>query len=280
MATPLDWYNLRHLYSKGFAPGYSDTTHGRMHWVSAEGGGRHTVVLVHGLGSRGSHYRRLCDALLPEVGRIFLPDLLGHGFSDTPPPEELNARTLQRGLDDFLDEVLDRPGLLYGNSLGGRGVLCYGASRPERVRGLVVTSPAGGRARSLSVKQVTEPFLVRTYTDAMDLADRIFARPVRMKPAVAWAIRRQLLVPQVITLLKNTDERDVIPPEKLRGLKPPALFIWGRAERVLPREHLEYFRENLPDHVQFEEPEDYGHSAYIEHPEDLAKRILRFAETI
>lgn len=280
MATPLDWYNLRQLRSRGFAARYTDTAHGRMHWMTAEGGGRHTVVLVHGLGARGSHYRRLCDALLPKVGRLILPDLLGHGFSDTPHEESLTTRTVQLALEEFLDGVLHEPGLLYGNSLGGRAVLRYGAARPERVRGLVVTSPAGGRARTMSVEQVTEPFFVRSHAEALDFADRVFARPVPMKHAVAWVIRRQLLAPQVVTLLKNTGDHDVLPEDELRGLKPPTLFIWGKAERVLPREHLEYFREHLPPHVRFEEPEDYGHSAYVEHPGDLAGRLLRFAEEL
>ncbi len=278
MATPLDWYNLRRLRQLGLSSNFSDTARGRVHWMSGEGGGEETVVLVHGLGSRGAHYRRLCELLLPRVGRLILPDLLGHGHSELPPDEGAwSTAAIQESLDELLDGVLDRPVVLYGNSLGGRAALRYTAHRPDRVRALVVTSPAGGAARSLTVEEVCAPFFVDSHAQALAFADRVFARPPPMKPAVAWVIRSQLSDPGVRTLLTRTGDHDVLPPEELGALRVPTLFVWGRDERVLPREHLEYFRAHLPAHVHFEEPEGYGHSAYAEVPEDLVERILGFA---
>lgn len=279
MATPLDLYNLRQLRAKGFTSRTTETSAGRMHSLTAEGGGEHTMVLVHGLGARGTHYRRLCLALLPHVRRLVLPDLLGHGHSQMP-GEDYSTALVQSALDEFLDGLLEEPGVLYGNSLGGRAVLKYGATRPERVRGMVVTSPAGGRARTLSIEQISDSFRVRSHADALAFTDRVFSRPVPMKHLVAWLVARQLREPSVQTLIDRTGEHDVLPPEELKALKPPTLFVWGGAERVLPEEHFEYFRDHLPKHVRIERPEHYGHSAYAEHPEDLAQRLLNFTRQL
>jgi len=280
VATPLDWYNLRQLRTQGFSAHQRSTSLGSVHWLEARGGGEDTLVLVHGLGARGTHYRRLCIALLPHVKRLILPDLPGHGHSHLP-EDAYTTAAIQAGLEEFLDEVLiDEPAVLYGNSLGGRAVLQYGARRPDRVRGLVVTSPAGGRARTMSVEEVAESFRVKSHADAVAFTDRVFSRPVPLKHAVARLVWAQLREPSVRLLIERTGEHDILPPEELRALKPPTLFVWGGAEKILPYEHLEYFQTHLPEHVRFEHPEHYGHSAYAEHPEDLAARLIDFKRSL
>src|SRR5262249_49956199 len=60
------------------------TSVGRMHVMEAQGHGHlPPLVLLHGLSSTGVHYLPLVGHVRPHVRRLFLPDLPGHGFSES-----------------------------------------------------------------------------------------------------------------------------------------------------------------------------------------------------
>ena len=47
-----------------------------------------------------------------------------------------------------------------------------------------------------------------------------------------------------------------------------------RSASILPRQHLEFFRRNLPRHARFEEPDGFGHAPYLDDVGAVASRIL------
>ena len=62
----------------------------------------------------------------------------------------------------------------------------------------------------------------------------------------------------------------------VRSLPMPILLLWGRSDRILPREHLEFYRGSLPAHAVIEEPEGFGHSPYLDDAAALSERMARF----
>ncbi len=60
----------------------------------------------------------------------------------------------------------------------------------------------------------------------------------------------------------------------------PVLLLWGKDERILPRDHLEFFRRHLPEHARFEEPEGFGHAPYLDDVDAVARRILSFTSEV
>jgi pimeloyl-ACP methyl ester carboxylesterase len=62
----------------------------------------------------------------------------------------------------------------------------------------------------------------------------------------------------------------------LAKLTMPVLLLWGRSEKLLPYEGLDYFRAHLPRHALIEEVEGFGHSPHIESAGRLVERIQQF----
>ena len=101
------------------------------------------LVLMHGLTATrryvvmGSHY-------LPTHGRRIVPyDARGHGESDPAgSPDAYEYSDLADDLEAVLDGLDIERAALAGASMGAHTALAFALSRPERVSGLVVITPA------------------------------------------------------------------------------------------------------------------------------------------
>lgn len=114
---------------------------GPTHWVDLPGdASAPPVVAVHGLG--GSHANWLAVApMLAPARHVYALDLAGHGRT-RPDHRDTGVAANQRLLDRFLREVVGRPAVLLGNSMGGLISIAQAASRPESVAELVLVAPA------------------------------------------------------------------------------------------------------------------------------------------
>ena len=85
------------------------------------------------------------SASLPRAGyRVYGLDLIGFGRSEQPglhPHIRLDNRLWARQLAAFLEQVVQQPAVLVGNSLGGLTALTTAVFRPEWVTTAVVAAP-------------------------------------------------------------------------------------------------------------------------------------------
>src|SRR5205085_9563836 len=98
-----------------------------------------TIVLVHGLGSRSSHWLATARRLARNH-RVVLVDLPGHGASAMPEPLTLERAT--NSLDLALAALGREPVVLVGHSVGGLVATAEAIAHPDRVRGLVLVETA------------------------------------------------------------------------------------------------------------------------------------------
>lgn len=105
--------------------------------VTDFGGEGDPFVVLHGLDASGLTWTR-AGPLLAGHGRVFAPDLLGHGFTPPAPRPGIdeNAAIVERLLDET------GPAVLFGSSMGGLVALATAARAPEEVRALVLIAPA------------------------------------------------------------------------------------------------------------------------------------------
>jgi pimeloyl-ACP methyl ester carboxylesterase len=242
------------------------------------------VVLVHGLGATNASMLPLIPALSKEF-RVLAPDLPGHGGTEATGSAHA-ARYLGDWLTAFLRETCEGPAVLIGNSLGGRTGLEAALNSPGEVRGLVLLCPAVAfrKLRQLVpfVRILPDEIAVLPVRIPRRVATRglrnLFAEPTRL-PA-AWydaAIDEFIRVVGVranrLAMFSALRHVYLDEPfgetgfwERLPALKPPALFVWGAQDVLVPAGFARFVAEALPTagrvvldrcgHVpQFEQPE-------------------------
>lgn len=115
----------------------------RCRWYQADGTGL-PIVLVHGAGAAADTWVRNISALA-EVGPVYVPDLLGHGFTDAMDmagraPQEVQVKHLLSLIDHW---ELKRYAIV-GSSFGGLLAALVYFARPDQVDRLIVVGSASG----------------------------------------------------------------------------------------------------------------------------------------
>ena len=176
------------LRSRGLTTRDVDTPLGPVHVYDGPGqGSLPPVVLLHGIGSSATPFAPLIARLLPNVRRVIAPDYPGHGFS-ADPASEVTPVALFEAMTGALDRLVDTPALVVGNSLGGAIALHYAVTRPERVAGLVLLSPAGAKSTDEEWRQLVTSFDLRSRAEAVAFLERLYHR----MPLVARLVAHEL----------------------------------------------------------------------------------------
>lgn len=246
----------------------------------AGGGGLPPIVVLHGLAANAVCYGGLLKRFQPHVRRVLAPDMPGHGFSAQLRPGD-PPTVLLDAIADTLDQVLDEPALILGNSMGGLVAIRYALARPQMVRGLALISPGGAPLPSAQHAAFLDRFRIDTYGRALEFVDDVFAKaPPLLRHPLAHNLRRRFSHPQLRQLLGEISPSVLLTPEELSSLHMPVLFVWGREERILPRAHYRFFTQNLPPHAEIVEFSNFGHIGFMEQPAALTQCVLDFARRI
>lgn len=251
------------------------------------------VVLLHGLGATNA-------SLLPTLWdlassyRVLAPDLPGHGASAAP-FGSYDARFFASWLGDYLDAVGVESAVLLGNSLGGRVALEVALLTPDRVRGLVLLAPAVAFRRLrqfVPVVRLARPEaavlpLPMTRAMARLTVRRMFAQPARLTAqsydAAAGEFvrvyRRAAYRVAFFSSLRQIYLDDAFGEEgfwrRLPSLAPPALFVWGERDRLVPAGFARHVAEAVPSAVSVVLP-DCGHVPQFELPERTHAEVRAF----
>lgn len=102
---------------------------------------RPPLLLIHGFGASTDHWRKNIVGLRSEF-EVWAIDMMGFGRS-AKPNWEYSGALWQAQIHDFVTEVIGRPAVLAGNSLGGYAALCVAANHPESAAGVVLLNSAG-----------------------------------------------------------------------------------------------------------------------------------------
>ncbi len=251
------------------------------------------VLLIHGLGAtNGSMLPTIWD--LARDHRVIAPDLPGHGATEAV-NDCYDAAFLGRWLAAFIDAVgADKP-VLIGNSLGGRTALEAGLEYPDKIGGLVLLCPAVAfrkmrqfvpLVRKLNPQWASVPVPMTRKMAELELRS-MFAVPERISPAAydaavdeflrVWRRRSSRVAffcaLRSIYLDEAFGEKGFW--ERLPTLQTPALFVWGRRDRLVPHGFARHVSEALPNAETVLFP-DCGHVPQFELPDQTHAHIRDF----
>ncbi|WP_437550728.1 alpha/beta fold hydrolase [Sorangium sp. So ce367] len=265
------------LNRSGVQSRWVDTSVCRLHLYDAPGTGPlPTVVLLHGIGSSALPYAPVLQRLRGRARRVIAAESPGHGWSAAP-ASAFTPECLATAMHELLDRELDEPAIVVGNSLGGAVAVSYALSSPDRVRALVLASPAGAGMQQAELAELLAVFNLRSRADAHAFFARLYHRVPWFTPLIAGDVVRTFSRETILSFRRSARCDHAFTPEQLAALSMPILLIWGRSDRLMPSANLEYYRRHLPPHAEIEEPEGIGHCPQVDDPRRFAERIAAFA---
>ena len=267
------------------------------------------VLLIHGFGANTNHWR-FNQPVLAEQIPTYAIDLLGFGRSDQPQArlndEPATEQTVQYCFDlwaqqvaDFCHDVIDRPVVLVGNSIGG--VVALRAAQllgEERCKEVVLIDCA---QRLMDDKQLaTQPAwmawirpLLKTLVSQRWLSTALFRNAAR--PALIRNVLKQAypsgsnIDDALVSLLLTPSQRpgaaeafrgfinlfdDYLAPLLLKDLSIPVHMIWGEADPWEPVKEAKEWKQKYDCIQSLMVIPHAGHCPHDESPKEVNNQLL------
>jgi pimeloyl-ACP methyl ester carboxylesterase len=250
------------------------------------GTGREQVICLHGLGSNKTSFFETIAALTPDY-TVHALDLPGFGSSSKPARARYNAQYFAGAVLDYLDAMAIDRAHLVGNSMGGRVAIEIGLRAPERAASLGLLAPALAFRRNRELVPLVRilrpeiaviPHAMRAALVREQLWS-LFARPERLDPAIADVVadefcRSYRSRSARVAFFAAARNIYLDAPwgkngfwTRLAELEPPALFVWGDSDRLVPAGFARHVEAIVPGAEQVVLP-DCGHVPQIELPDE------------
>lgn len=267
-------------------------------WIEVEGlkvcfqrlGSGPAMVLVHGLLGYSFSWRFAAPLLGAKQREVFALDMPGAGFSDCKTGVDCRLRAAANRLLKFMDAVGISACDVVGSSYGGTTALMAATLAPNRIRSLVLVSPANpwsktGHRRLLLLRippvAALFPILARPLAplDSFFIR-RMYGDPMRMTSETIRGYGLPLTRPGVlehalgIVRTWNSDMEELkraLPA--IRGI--PVLLVWGSKDRVVDLESAEVLAQQV-DALRTEVIGGAGHLPYEEEPQEFSRIVLDF----
>ena len=242
------------------------------------------LVLLHGFDSSALEYRRLAP-LLAEGGRdVYVPDILGWGFSAHDDLQTFTPAAKMAHLQAFVRTVVGQPCVAVGASLGGALAITLSVESPSLVSRVVLID-AQGFIDGDGPKDIPDAVAgfgvgvlksvpLRMFANLIAYKDKGFATWDAMRCgrlhcfSASWERAS-------ISFLKSGG---FVVSDKVPRVTQPTLVLWGRNDEILEPSTADKFLEQLPNCRGLRWIEDCGHVPHLEKPAEAAREILAFLE--
>ncbi|MEM9136241.1 MAG: alpha/beta fold hydrolase [Cyanobacteria bacterium P01_F01_bin.42] len=260
------------------------------------------LILLHGFGASLDHWRKNIPTLA-ESYRVYAIDLLGFGQSEKP-AMGYSLELWERMLWDFLEEIIQEPAFVVGNSIGALLSLMMIAHKPDICLGGILLNVAGGLNHRPEELNPPLRVMMGTFSKVMSLpiVGNIVFNQVRRRSQIKRTLRqvygnREAVTDELVEYLyqPSCDQGAqkvmaailTAPPgpkveELLPSVRKPLLVLWGEADPWTPIAASQQFQDAVdnPPHpdapVQFQAIPETGHCPHDERPEIVNEAILNW----
>ena len=276
----------------------------RCHWRCTGAADRPALVLLHGFGASSGHWRDNAEAIAAAGYRVYAMDLLGFGQSDQP-GGRLDNRLWSRQLQCFLEQIVGKPAVVAGNSLGSLVGLTTAVFRPELVIAVAAAplpdptllsplplrrSPWSRRWQRWLVLLVSRclplglliavlrqnPLLRMGLASAYASGERIDNELVQL---IRWPASRSTAGRALGAMVRGMALRPAraTAPQLLLRLNRPLLLLWGRRDRLVPPVIAERVVQQAPAGLaELHWLEGLGHCPHDEAPETFNTALINW----
>ncbi len=251
------------------------------------------VLLLHGLGATRASLFETAATLSPSY-RVHAPDLPGFGSSSKPRLGGYSARWFAEIMLGLMDQLGISRAHVVGNSMGGRIAIELGLTSPERIGALGLLCPAVAwikRGLHPVVRLLRPEFGLLPHSVRRSLVTSqfwsMFHDPDLIDPAVV-----DLVVDEFRRIYHSAGARYALLASarniyleapfgrhgfygRLAGLRPPALFVWGSHDHLVPPAFSRHVREWLPRAEQVT-IDGCGHVPQVERADETNALLLDF----
>lgn len=258
-------------------------------YVSTQSKDTPAFVLLHGFDSSMLEFRRFAP-LLKSLGDVYLVDLAGWGFTscgfDQDPNKKLGPTEKRAHLRAFIEQIIGRPVVLMGTSLGGTIALDFVINGNAHLVDKLVLIDAQGfidgigplakMPRFLSVLgvQVLRSVPLRQMANTMSYYDK-----------QRYATQDALKIGRLHTFMPGWLDANVAfmssggysVSNDLDRVNCPTLIVWGRNDEILDPKYADMFVEELKGtKAKVRWVEECGHVPALEQPKALLSAVKEF----
>lgn len=220
------------------------------------------IVLLQGLMGGLSNFTKLIDFFSERGYAVYFPQLPVYSLSIL----NTNLKSLAKHVAKFIEEEVEEPAIIVGNSMGGHIGLILTLSHPELVDKLVLTGSSGLYERSFGdsfprkndrnyIKKKAQEVFYDPSIASEELVDEVFS----VVNDRAKGIKTVMLARSAI---KHNMEKDLV------KISVPTCIIWGKQDNVTPPDVAEEMDRLIPDSDLFW-LDKCGHAAMMEKPEEF-----------
>ncbi len=213
--------------------------------------GKTPVLLVHGLGSSLKFWRYQIDELAEKGYRVIAVDLPGYGKSDKPASFPYTMEAMADVVEEVASAVHASMPVVIGHSMGGQTALSFAIRYPDKLRALVLTSPAGFEPFSTREKdwfsRVFSTRFIKKASEYQIWGSIRAANFQKWKPEYEWMIEERVRVAKspefdsyayanvrTVTGLTNND----FVRGSLDKITAPTLIVYGEDDSLIPNPFL------------------------------------------
>jgi pimeloyl-ACP methyl ester carboxylesterase len=248
------------------------------------------LLLLHGFGGEIWMWEKQVAALSQRY-RLYIPDLLGYGYSDRPNVDYTPSLFISM-IRQFMDRLsVSRAGLI-GNSMGGGIAWAFALAYPERVDKLVLIASIPPQVVPAVRNRFLRWFLAIRHVPLLPYLAIALRTRGMVRTALAQAVYDDRLITDVVverqyrisriagtarvvaSTIRHTDEAARY-ADALTTLRTSTLIIWGEQDDLFPVEVGQQLHAAIRDSTLVV-IKDSGHMPMWETPDETNQVILEF----
>jgi len=242
------------------------------------------LILLPGFDSSALEFRHLIPYLAPHKA-IYALDVLGFGFTASPPSVAIAPSTIRQHLYATWQQLINRPVVLLGASLGGAIAIDFALRHPDCVERLILVDSVGFSG-SFPLGQYLDASLLNWGADWLRFRKDMALQATAMLPLIGSNHTDKILCARLHQAMPGWKQAIVsftqsggygYLAQHIASIQQSTLILWGDRDSTLGTEDAWKFKQAIA-RSRLAWITGADHAPHIDAPETVAEAILQELE--